>query len=239
MYKNSENFSEIIKNIFGSTINFIINQENKNNSFWYTVVFIFTVYLISNLEISNGVIYGSFIGIIVIYILSYNNVKNDLEIKELEKIKLNSIEPQPLHSPKEIINYLFSIQDFYEYNPQAYEDMVENIDNFFERYNETLKDRSLSGANYGLMEEYESNIINSLHSIIYKIRPNKEYDKKLNDAIKKIRVMLGKYLNEVIFMNNKFIYENGIKNNTKFISKSKVKPINFYLDENTDGFKII
>jgi hypothetical protein len=177
--------------------------------------------------------FGVGIAMIVIWFLSVNDEKIDSDKVLLQKEKLNLIQPLPRNSKEEIINFLFSIQDFYEYNPMAYENMVKDIDQFFDRYNEILKDKSLAGVSYELMTESKREIVNSLHSIIYKLPPNYDYDKKLEHAIKAITNILQKYLDNIEHINNEFIYDNGIKNTSKFVRKTKVQPINLYNEEMT------
>lgn len=218
-------------NLFDSTKSIITNSENRPQLFWYCIVFIVVVYFISNINTDLNFIFGVGCGIAIIWLLMHNNRQAEIKQNEIEEKKINAIRPFPKNAGNDVLNYLFSIQDFYEYNPQAYEDMVEQIDQFFERYDETTKDNSLAGVNYELMKSYQANIINSLHSIIFKLIPNKQYDKKLEHAIKAIRQILDGYLDKIIYINNKYIFNTGIKNTTKFISKSTVQPINMYDDE--------
>ncbi len=226
-----ENKNTIINDIFGSTINIITNENNKTNIFWYTVMFIIIMYYFTTLEIGTNFVFGFVFAIIVIYILTYNNKQEQFNNEVLQEKKVNIIQPHPKNANKEIVNYLFSIQDFYSYNPQAYEDMVESIDQFFDRYEETLKDPSLAGVNYELMYSLQNSAINSLHSIIFGLEPNRKYDKKLEQAMKVLRNIFGKYLDTVIYINNKYNYDSGIHNTSKIISKTKVQPSNLYDDE--------
>lgn len=207
-------------------------MEN-NNLFWYFVIFVIIVYYFSSINIGINVMFGIGVGLLVISLLHVNHQQKEIEKKSIQEEKLNLIQPRPTNSTDEIVNYLFSIQDFYNYNPMAYEDMVESIDHFFDRYNETLKDNSLTGVNYELMFSEKKNIMNSLFSIIYKLPSNKQYDGKLKKSIEVISNILQQYLNKMEYINNKFIYDNGIINTTKFIQKKniQVQPINLYDNE--------
>lgn len=209
----------------------------NNNLFWYTTIFILIVYYVSTLTIGINFMFGVGVAMIVIWLIYIRDNQTNSDKIVLQEKKISLIKPRPKTSKDEIVNFLFSIQDFYEYNPMAYENMVENIDQFFDRYNEILRDKSLAGINYELMTELKRNILNSLHSIIYKLTPNNDYDNKLTRAIKAINNILQKYLDDVEHINNEFIYDNGIKHTSKFIKKTSVKPINVY-DEDMSTYEI-
>lgn len=232
-----ETIGSITKDIFGSTYNLVTNKENKRKSFFYSIIIILIIYFFLKIDIDFRVMFGICFGIFVVYILSINNENQSNEKLKLQKRKETLIIPQFRNKNNEIINYLFSIQDFYEVNPQAYEDLVQSIDYFFDIYNETLRDPSLAGLNYEIMNTYKNNAINSLHSIIYKMKVNKAYEKKLEIAMTTIRSICDKYLDEIIYINNKYNHDNGINQHSKYISKSKVKAFNEY-DEIINTFQI-
>jgi hypothetical protein len=161
------------------------------------------------------------------------NQTNNIKLKHNKLKKLDYITPKlsnTLNTKNDIINYLFSIQDFYAYNPIVYQNIVEHLDIFFIRYDELMRNNSMAGNNYDVMDNEKRNIMNALNSIIFSLVPNKKYDNKLKHSIDSIDNILNKYMNNVEYINNKYIYDNGIKNKTKFIFKSKVKPLNTYND---------
>ena len=203
-------FSNTITNIITNTTDLLTNSNNREMVFWYCAIMILITWALSIQEISIAFIFGIGIAILVVYILAHNNKESNIKVDNIQKEKAKLIRPYPRHTKPQIINYLFSIQDFYEYNPQAYEDMVESIDLFFDRYHETLKDPSLAGINYDLMLEQQQNAINSIQSIIYRMPINKQYSQKLKHSVKIIRNMLDKFLNEIIHINNKYNHEKGV-----------------------------
>lgn len=211
-----------------------ILQMNEN-LFWYFVIFILILCTFSQVNIGTNFIFGSLVGLFVIVLLYLYDKKEQM----IENKKKEFIRPLPKNSKKEIISFLFSIQDFYEYNPIAYENMVEGLDQFFDRYNEILKDVSLAGISYENLIEEKRHVINSLHSIIFKLPSNRKYDKKLENAIKSIEYFLQIYLDNVEKINNEYIYNKGIINTSKFIKKTKVQPINFYTDEDFSSYEMV
>ena len=209
----------------------ILNNLNKKNVFWYFVIFCVIVYAFSKTQIGLNVVFGSIVGFLLLWYLYDDHTNRQKENKDLINKKRNSIIPPIVDSLKhnEIVDFLFSIQDLYVYNPQAYEDMVEQIDFFFRLYQEVQNDNSLAGQDYELLENAKRQALNSLQSIIHNMAPNKGLDDKLDNAVSLLNVLLQKYLNDVKKINNVYIYETGISLSTKLIEinkKDKRKIIN-------------
>ena len=211
----------------------IINKVDNNSIFKYAAMFIGVTYAFSKISIGINTIFGVFVAFVVILYLYRNNIKKTEKLELLHKNKLNAIHPFPKKNKhnKDIINYLFSIQDFYKYNQQAYENMIKNIDYFFALYDEILLDNSLAGVNYGIMETNKRDAINSLKSIIFGMKIHAKYDDKLSRAAIVLDNMLQKYVNEVYEINDKYIYNNGLNTKSALIDKTTIKPANLYDDK--------
>jgi hypothetical protein len=192
--------------------------DNKT-LFYYFVIFIAITFAFSTIKLGLNIIYGTIIAYFIINFL-YSNYKKKQETENKTKsFQEANLLPKPKIFEKygDIIKYLFSIQDFYIYNPQAYEDMTKSLDSFFRTYEETKNNSSQSGVNHGLMINYKRSATNSLHSIIYNLPNDVDYTNKLNDAIIIIQEILDKYLDKVKLINKKYLFENGYNNKTKII----------------------
>jgi hypothetical protein len=202
--------------------------DNKT-LFYYIIIFIVITFAFSTIKLGLNMIYGTVIAYLVVYFL-YNNYKEKQEKENKTKsFQEANLLPKPEIFEKygDIVKYLFSIQDFYIYNPQAYEDMTKSLDNFFRTFEETQNNPSQAGVNYNLMISYKKYATNSLHSIIYNLPNDVQYTNKLNDAIIIIQEILDKYLDKVKNIHEKYLYENGYNNKTKLIDNLKM-PYNFF-----------
>ena len=197
------------------------NNIDNVTLFWYVVIFILIIFIFSNKNIGLNVVFGTIIAMIVIHTMYSDYTKTQLMIEEHNTTKKNLIVPNPIKSIKyeQIVNFLFSIQDLYDYNPQSYEDMIEHIDYFFNMYEEVLVNNRSAGYNYQLMNDQKKNILNSLQAIIYKMPINTEYDQKLENAVGTLRNILNGYLDKVNYFYKNDIYINGYNINTKIIHK--------------------
>lgn len=92
---------------------------------------------------------------------------------------------------------MFSIQDLYEHNPQAYEEMYDNIENFLNVYEIIMGNTYYCDYYYQIAESKKDNAINSLHSIIYKLPNDKILTDKHTRAHKRLDTILTNYINKL------------------------------------------
>jgi hypothetical protein len=197
--------------------------DNKT-LFYYIVIFIAITFAFSTVKLGLNIIYGTVVAYLVIHYL-YNNYKGKQETENKTKsFQEANLLPKPKIFEKygDIIKYLFSIQDFYIYNPQAYEDMTESLANFFRTFEETENNPAQAGVNHGLMVSYKRYATNSLHSIIFNLPNDVQYTNKLNEAIVILQEILDKYLDKVIILQKKNLYEYGYNTGTKLINTGQM-----------------
>lgn len=212
---------------------FDINNTDTVTLFWYTAIFFATIYAFSRIDIKLSVVYGTFIVILILYILNEKYVHTKKTINDILKIKNNSILPQSerISNYNDVVNFLFSIQDFYVYNPQAYEDMIESIDNFFIQYEEVLNNNMLAGCHYDILNDKRRSSLNSLQSMIFTFPINVDYNQKLNKSVVVLDEMLKKYMEQIKLINDNNIYKFGFNINTKLIYNNSIVPYNTYTFE--------
>lgn len=211
------------------------NRIDEKTLYWYIVIFVLVIYIFTFINVTISLIFGTIIGmVIIIYMYSNYQIlkKQELELFEQKRESITpNIQQNEIIKYNEIVDFIFSIQDFYEYNQQAYEDLLESIDHFFILYDEINIDNSLSGINYDMMETKMKTALNTLSSIVIELPKNKKYDNKLLKSVNMLKYLLEKYLNKVKEINNKYIYENGYTSVTKIIETGPPAR-NYYMDDN-------
>src|SRR5690349_12803914 len=133
----------------------IYNTSNKD-LFKYGVIAFVIFYIILKASLAINALFALIISIIVIgHWDAYNKTQYAISEHILqEKQQLLRPNPKLINKYDEMVNFLFSIQDFYVYNPRAYEEMVNFINNFFDCYEEVLLDSSVSGIRYNDMRSF-------------------------------------------------------------------------------------
>lgn len=211
-------------------MNIDINNTDNVTLFWYLVIFITVVYAFSRIDIKLSVVYGTFMVLLILYYLNDNYTKTKNTINTILQTKNDSILPKTTHvsNYNDMVNFLFSIQDFYIYNATAYEDMVQAIDTFFIYYEEVINNNELAGIQYDILIDKKKLALNSLQSIIYKIPINAQYTKKLNDSVVMLNEILQNYIENIKLINENNIYKNGYRRSTKIITNDIVVPYNSF-----------
>lgn len=213
----------------------ILEDIDKKTLFHYVVLFIIIIYFFSFLKIGLNIIFGFVIALMIISFIRNIKKAKQNEEKEILSYEKKYVFPKSafFDSYDDITKYLFSIQDFYIINPQAYEELIQNLEFFFRTYEESNNNREKIGYNHNLMTIYKSNSVNALHSIIHTLPNNKDYTEKLNDAIVKLNEILEGYLIKTEKMHEEYVFDNGYNNKTKLIYKHKIPYNNF---DNTERY---
>lgn len=203
----------------------------KKTLFQYFILFILIIFFFSFLKIGLNIIFGFVIALLIINYFKDKNIKKQKKEKEILSYEKKYILPKPkiLDNYQDIIKYLFSVQDLYYYNPQAFEELVKNLEYFFRTYEESINNKQKIGYNYTLLTLYKSNSTNALHSIIHTIPNNQEYTEKLNIAIQTLNEILDNYLKKIEKYQEEYLYENGYNSKIKIIYKHKT-PYNTFGD---------
>src|SRR5277367_2350908 len=132
--------------------NFITNLDQKT-IFLFASAFTVILFVFQKINITLGVIVGLCLWIgIIAYVTSHQ--EQDIENHKLQHdTKLNKIKPIPHNFSKydDVINFCFSVQDFYAYNPLAYEEMIDNTDTFLAYYEEVKLNPKRSNQLFELM----------------------------------------------------------------------------------------
>lgn len=215
----------------------ILQHASAQSIFLYLIIFCTCVAYFQNVNITIGRLFGMLVASLLIYILYSYERENNIDNTKIHAIESNNIEK----FSNKIINYIdltdfiFSIRDFYIYNPQAYENIIKSVEIFLEIYENVMLDNSMAGESYTIANIHKEVALNNLHSIIIMIPANKKIIGKLNDSMIILEKLLNRYLTKIINANKKFIEDNGYFNNTKIIEHD-ILPYNKYNAYSYDKF---
>jgi len=185
------------------------------------------------------------IGLLVCYVVAYNlysssSKQSNQTIQTIQPDQANkTVEQQPkqIHNKlkncmkyDEINEVIDFVQDLYIYNQSAYEEMNDNINIFFEQYEESVIDNSMASEKYNDMMIIEKKILNALQSIAYSIDElNFAMLDKIDKSIKMITDILDKYLVKTEILYKQHLNTYGYDVNTRAFDKNMLAmDINFY-----------
>jgi hypothetical protein len=205
-----------------------IDSWDKQTLFNYVVIFILIIWLFSTSNMGVNILIGLIIASFVISYLNYktidniNNIDNTHHVLNVQGFKKNIIIPVLNNSMNEnIVDFLYSIQDFYHYNPQQYSEVIKNINEFYILYETTILDNMICDINYNMMEQLKRDALNALSSISIAIPSHRQVIDKLDSACK--------MLDEIMTTSLDQISDNGYNVDTKIINYG-VKAYNEYND---------
>jgi hypothetical protein len=201
--------------------------------FQYAIVIIILLYIFLKLTIHLNIILALILALIIIF-YSYEKdiVQNKLEETENQlkydtiKPTLDNVEPNSL-----IIDFLFTVQDFYAYNPQAYEEMIANLEAFYSVTETIFHEEVFSTYYYQIAVSKKNNALNSFHSIIFKLPSDTTYTDKFNRAHERLETILNYRLNDAYDQCQAYLIKNGYNSN---MTPLEIGPMGYNVYNNND-----
>lgn len=206
-----------------------IDTWNGNTLFIYITISLFILWYMSKKNIDLKVTV-----IVITFIISYLNHHSITTIdteKDIQNLKKEFIKPQLLNTSEKnvVIDFVYSIQDIYIYNPLQYENMIKYIDNFFKLYKLSFINTKSSHLNYNHMKTDKRSALNALKSIIFNSPNDTNIRNKINNAAFTLDKILTEYLDQISYLIDNDIYINGYNMETTIIDYD-TKPYNEYTD---------
>jgi hypothetical protein len=197
-----------------------IDTWNNERVFWYIVVFIIILWLFTGTDIGINILIAIIVGAFIVSYLNHQHITNEYTHDKIENIKKETIVPNLSEKSKQhnnIVDLLFSIQDMYAYAPQQYEEMIKNINYFYEFYKLSFIDEKTVYINYELMQQFKRDALNSLSSMIYSLPDDKRISNKLDAAAVVLDDNMTKHLDQISYLVDKCTFDNGYFVDTKVI----------------------
>src|ERR1700744_1927848 len=188
-----------------------MDDADSKTIFWYILLILIFIWIFQKVLVGLNVVFGIILATIIILYFISNKQEKIQERTDVINLKSDYIRPHPikLQYYKDLVDFVFSIQDLYHTNPPAYEEMVDNIDDFLTVYEESHIVPELSGQNYSLAESKKLRAVNALQSLIFNIESSPILIGKLNHATHKLDEILDDYLGELYELNTREILKNG------------------------------
>ena len=208
---------------------------SKHTAFLYGGIFLFFIFFFRDKLIGLNVILALIIATITVwYIHDKTEVSKNIEQKQQEE-KLDTIRPVPkeFEGRNDIIDFFFSVQDYYRYNPETYEEVIDNVDAFFKIHNVLFINTEYPDDYYQIADSKKRNALNSFQSLIYSLPDNEFVLEKFNRAHKRLETILNKYLNEMYDQTRDFLIKNGFNIHRRAINLGP-KEYNQYFTNSKD-----
>lgn len=211
-----------------------IYKEIQNISasilFRYISIIIFLLFFIGKMDVTLGAILGLGVGMVSVYYLNDRRKSTIDTLQRQHEAKADTIKPPPkrFRDREDVVDFMFSIQDFYPYNPLAFEEIVDNIDSFFELYEFVEKGVPNCEEVFALAENKKQNAVNALHSLIFTIPVSIKVTEKHNKAHLKLDEVMKTYLTTMYNKCKRELSKHGYSIERKHIDTGP-RPYNHYI----------
>ncbi len=179
---------------------FIEGIDHKN-LFNYVVIILIVLYFFLKLTIGLNIILALILGVMIILYLNEKTHTIESTDQEQNKIKFDMIKPKlnniNFSSDSAIVDFLFSVQDFYVYNPSAYEEMIDNLNAFYKLVENIFSEPQFCSYYYQIAFSKKNNALNSFHSIIFKLPTEPPITDKFNRAHERLETILNNKMNDI------------------------------------------
>jgi len=205
----------------------IISGISSEDLFKYAAV---TIILLAIFR--SNIFLAIFIAFLYIW-YDYNRVRSThVEPRVQEQLKVESLTPPPINfvDKNDIVDFLFSIQDWYHFNPLAYEEMTGNLEMFFELYTQIKLGSEFCDQYYQLAEMRKLAALNALQSMIFTLPTDKVTMDKFNRAHRRLNTILTGYQNRMYNACQYSLLKNGYNINRSVINLGP-KEYNTYDDK--------
>ena len=207
---------------------------NSKELFNYFIIIILSIYFFNYINIQFKSVFGIIIGIVIAYIIYNKQVLDISSYNDQLKIKLELIKPTPelfINYP-ELVEFFYSIREFYDYNRDSFTRCINNIDSFLKIYNDIKIGIKYCDKNIDVVKLLKKKALNNLHSVIFNLEDNFIIEKKLKKSLTTLQKILNIYLNDMIDICNKDIDNNGYNYEKSYIFKDGPSAYNTFLTSN-------
>jgi hypothetical protein len=175
-----------------------LDNLDKQTIFLYIIIIIVIILWFSYKNIGINILFGFIIAYLVInYLYNRKKAENVYNQNILNK-KIEVLKPQSniVNKYKDIIDFLFTIQDLYNVNPSSYQNMIFKLEEYFILYEEMFINPNMVMKHFDTLLLLQKEILNQLHSIIFGTE-NENITNKINIALEELEILLDNYDNNV------------------------------------------
>lgn len=198
--------------------NYITEIDNKS-LFFFCTVFLFVYSLVNQFSFTTSSIVSIIVAILVVYFLNERRRTNEFtDMTELE-IKLVRITPNPkyFHLDAGIVELIYSMREFRNYNDEAFVEMIISIDHFLAMVFNVENEVADCHQSIQIAQGFKKQALNHLMSIIHRAPQAEMVQKKLRKAADSLHFILNHHVEEMKNQCNKMIRNKGLNATNKLV----------------------
>ena len=211
---------------------------DRATRFKYLLVFLVVVSIFIRIHIGLNIIMAVVVTYgLMKYIQDRNKIEGDHHHQQHQE-KVDRLKPIPKLITKyvDLVDLFHTIQEYYHDNPQAYEELFDNVNSFLELYEDSDYVEQRCEQRVQVAHTKVRNAANSLHAIIFSLK-NPDRIHKLNRAHRKLYHLMMKYLKKMTKRCEDVKLIRGFDTTRHPIHIDDPDPYNFFLNQEGQSFE--
>jgi hypothetical protein len=239
----SKEIVDLIKSLltdYQNSITTNLGKIDNNGIVTYVTIFVICLFFSKILNISLSIIFFLSCAIFFCYLIyKKREIEQITYDKELEiKNKLVVPRPERIDNYPDLINFLYSVKEFYYVNPNEFYGVVNDIDNFIQLYDQIMNNKVLyCTQNLEVAFDFIRGAQNHLHALIYNLDVDKNITKKYHEALRDFHVIVQQYMSRLIRKCNSEFNSKNLDNNSKYFSEYGPRAFNYYSPDTNSRFE--
>lgn len=217
--------------------NYITEIDNKS-LFFFSTVFLLVYNLVIKFHFSISSIIAILVASLIVYFLNERRRTTEFtDMTELE-IKLVRITPNPkyFHLDAGIVELVYSMREFRNYNEEAFVEMIMAIDKFLSLTYAIENDVADCHHSVQIAQSFKKQALNHLMSIIHRAPQSEVTQTKLRKAADSLHFILNHHIDVMKTQCNKKIKKDGLNATNKLVITSHPTPFDLNYNNHFDIF---
>tara|TARA_B100000683_G_C12369920_1_gene506692 strand:+ start:113 stop:916 length:804 start_codon:yes stop_codon:yes gene_type:complete len=206
-----DDIKKAIQDTIDNSIFYKLQNIEGQLLFKYVAIFLFSFKFFKIVNISIPIL----IAIVFAYMFTYINYDRDqiytgTKQKNLD-FKLETLEPKPKNfkNHNNLIEFVYSIREFREYNSDSFDKMIQCIDNILQLSKDIKIGTIDTNDHVDVMIDNQKKAMNYLHSIIHNMETSRVIVDKHAQSMQVLKSILKYYIDEAIDISNQRLKQNG------------------------------
>jgi hypothetical protein len=165
--------------------------------FFYIIVVVFAVFISNSIGLEFTMVAGLVIGLVIVYYLREREISlgDNFEMEHETKLEHDIFNnTNNMHMDASLIDLLYSIKEYKQYNPDVYIRLSKNIDNLL-RIEKDLENGAERPAQlFDVAHICQKKALNALHSMIHSIPYSKNSDEKFTEALEEFNKLFARHI---------------------------------------------
>jgi hypothetical protein len=205
-----------------------ITNMDVHYRFIYIVIIVAAIFIAGRFKPSGYTMFGIVVALVIIYYINNSNENLDSAyFAKMERIMADPILKGKnwLYLDSEILDFLFKIRFMYAYNPGAFTNLVNQIDEFLKLTHDLETGTERYNFDYSTLKEQKGKIMNTFHAFVHSIPvgtvSTKSYEYYMRELERLLNYQIDRMHTLVVTKNN----DKPIDITTAFPVKNEIKGV--------------